>query len=107
MVNMFGLDYGSRIERFAYFDLDLNELAMRQHRILHNLKNKRYYGTIITITELTVPPVVKYGEVKQSAKYSLIIIASPKRLNKKEIAQVIDKSQSPPQSGVKYGKRWS
>ena len=91
----------NKVERFAYFDLDLNELAMKQHIILRNLRNKGCYTTVITITQLAKSPVMKYGEIVKPARYSLVVIASKFMLTKKEMSHAIEESQAPSQNGVR------
>lgn len=81
-----------------FFDLDINEVAMRIHRILKHLHTSGRYKTIVSTLEVTHRTTERvHGAYVEIPKHTLLVIASKKSLNKHTIAKIIDKMFQPPE----------
>jgi len=89
------------IEKYIYFDLDINMVAMTMNRILKELNKNAVYQTIITDIERTSIESDHFqnNEYVSTQKYTLIIIASNKKLSKQDIINIIKDMYQPKQIG--------
>jgi predicted N-formylglutamate amidohydrolase len=89
------------IEKYIYFDLDINMVAMTINRILKELNKNATYQTIVTDIERTSveSKYLQDNGYITIQKYTLIIIASNKKLSKQDIMNVIKDMYQPKQMG--------
>lgn len=82
-----------RIETYLYYDLDINEVAMKIHRVMKLMQDMNECQTITTFIEKTYVETEdvgnsKYELKKQTQKYSLLIIASQNRLTREQLSKI-------------------
>jgi len=80
------------IEKYVFYNLDINQVAMRIHSTMKTLQGIDEYRSIITLIEKSKMDTSEYdNEIRMTQRYTLLIIASKYELRKDDIIKILRK----------------